>query len=75
VVLSGRRRRSPPLVLLLAALLSAGLWRSELRDCFHPFALLASLLPLQLAALFWCLRAGATAAEHRGSVRKPPASG
>jgi hypothetical protein len=64
-------RRFPSLALLLAALLSAGLWGAHLRDGFHPFALLASLLPLQLAALLWVLRG----AEPRSGERKPPTSG
>ena len=68
-------RNWPQALLLLAGLLSAALWSGELRDGFQPFTLLASLLPLQLAALFWCVRAGATGAEHRSAERKPPASG
>jgi len=66
---------SPPVLLPLMALLSAALWGAQLREGFQPFALLASLLPLQLAALLWCLRDGATGVERPVAARKPPASG
>ncbi len=42
--------------LLLAALISFGAAGSIPRDGLHPLALLAALLPLQLAALFYGLR-------------------
>lgn len=42
--------------LLLAALISFGAAGSIPHDGFHPLALLAALLPLQLAALFYGLR-------------------
>lgn len=42
--------------LLLAALISFGAAGTIPRDGVHPLALLAALLPLQLAALFYGLR-------------------
>ena len=46
----------PAAPLLLAALISFGAAGSIPRDGLHPLALLAALLPLQLAALFYGLR-------------------
>ena len=67
--------RSPALVsrgvLLLGAGLSVGAFGLLPHDGLHPLAVLASLLPLQLAALFWVLRG--TKLHHPGSW--PPASG
>jgi len=42
-------------ILPLSALVSVGLFSTVPAQGFHPFALLASLLPLQLAALFWAV--------------------
>ena len=50
--------------------LSEDFWRAG----FHPFAVLAALLPLQLAALLWCVQASPIAAAHRSSGMRPPAS-
>jgi hypothetical protein len=43
-------------VLAVAALVSFSLAGVTLQEGVHPLALLASLLPLQLAALLWGLR-------------------
>lgn len=43
-------------VLAVAALVSFSLAGVALQDGPHPLALLASLVPLQLAALLWALR-------------------
>jgi len=43
-------------VLVVAALVSFSLAGVTLQEGVHPLALLASLLPLQLAALLWGLR-------------------
>ena len=56
------RRRGPRLpglggtVLLLAALVSVAGFEAIPRDGFHPLALMACMLPLQLAALFYVFR-------------------
>jgi hypothetical protein len=60
----------PQGALVLGALLSFGAFGLVPRDGLHPLALLASLLPLQLAALFWAFRG----AGSRGSGSPPPAS-
>ncbi len=44
------------LILAVAALVSFSLAGVTISDGLHPLALLASLLPLQLAALLWVLR-------------------
>jgi hypothetical protein len=44
------------LILAVAALVSFSLTGVTISDGLHPLALLASLLPLQLAALLWVLR-------------------
>ncbi|MCP9849970.1 hypothetical protein [Cyanobium sp. Morenito 9A2] len=44
------------LILAVAALVSFSLAGVTIQDGPHPLALLASLLPLQLAALLWALR-------------------
>lgn len=51
------RSQRPALVfiLALAALLSTACFAGMAQDGPHPLALLASLLPLQLAALLWGL--------------------
>ena len=63
-------RRLPGLILLGAAGISVGAFGSIPQDgSLHLFALLASLLPLQLAALYWAT----AAAPPPGS--RPPANG
>jgi uncharacterized membrane protein len=44
------------LILAVAGLVSFSLAGVTISDGLHPLALLASLLPLQLAALLWVLR-------------------
>jgi len=46
-------RSAHTLLLPLAACVSFALFGSIPGDGVHPFAMAASLLPLQLAALFW----------------------
>ena len=43
----------PRLMLVASALLSCTVFSSSPQGTFHPFALMASLLPLQLGALLW----------------------
>ena len=52
------RSQRPALVgvLVVAALVSFSLAGVTLQEGVHPLALLASLVPLQLAALLWGLR-------------------
>ena len=61
-------------LLALATVVSACSLGDGWSSGFHPFALLAALLPLQLAALFWCIQMSPTAAAHRSSAMRPPAS-
>jgi len=69
------RRRGPRLpglggtVLLLAALVSVAGFEAIPRDGFHPLALMACMLPLQLAALVYAVR-GRRCAGSRGAVRR-----
>jgi len=76
----------PPLLrlmLVLAALASCGVFASVPSEGWHPLAVLASLLPLQLAALLWAFSRGSTAAAARppagqtlpASAGWPPAGG
>ena len=51
--------------------LSFGAFALVPHEGYHPLALLASLLPLQLAALFWVFRG----AGSRQPGSRPPASG
>lgn len=61
-------RRLPGLILLAAAGISVGAFGSIPQDgSLHLFALLASLLPLQLAALYWATAAAPT--QGRGLDR------
>ena len=46
-------RRFPRLMLAGSALMSCSIFASLPHDAFHPFALMASFLPLQLGALVW----------------------
>ena len=66
----------PSLLLLAGAALASGaVFASVPTDGWHPLAMQASLLPLQLAALFWALRlAPRPAASHRLPTPTPPAS-
>lgn len=57
--------RSSTTLLFAAALCTAALGGSSVQTGFHPYELLASLLPLQLAAVFWCLTIAAKGAESR----------
>jgi len=50
---SGSERVLPLLPLLAAGLISVGAYGSIPHDGLHPLALMASLLPLQLAALLY----------------------
>lgn len=52
----GAERPALRLILAAAALVSFSLAGVTIEDGLHPLALLASLLPLQLAALLWVLR-------------------
>ena len=61
-------------ILPLSAFLSVGLFATIPAEGFHPFALLASLLPLQLAALFWCLGVVSKGAESRLAGQRLPAN-
>ena len=65
----------PALLLLVAGMVSVGVWGAMPHDGFHPFALLTALLPLQLAAMFWCIQASPTAAARPPAGLRPPASG
>lgn len=75
MVLNRSANRLPVLLLMVAGAVSVGVWGSLPHGGFHPFALLTALLPLQLAAVFWCAQAPFTAAARRPSGLKPPASG
>jgi len=77
-----RVQRPLPLTLIaVAAAVAVTAFAEVPRDGLHPLALLASLLPLQLAALWLvvCHSAPAapavTAAAPRSPGLKPPASG
>ncbi|MFM2080244.1 MAG: hypothetical protein RLZZ219_926 [Cyanobacteriota bacterium] len=69
-------------LLVLAAFGSCSLFASVPSDGWHPLGVLASLLPLQLAALFWALSRGASPAVEslrpeaalRPADRRLPAS-
>jgi hypothetical protein len=69
---------TPPLLrllLLLAALASCTVFASVPSEGWHPLAVLASLLPLQLAALLWALSKMPTATAARPPAElMPPAS-
>lgn len=71
-------RRPASLLIGLAALTSVFCFASLPGDGFHPLAVLASLLPLQLAALLWVLlntqAASPTEAAPLPPARRPPAS-
>ena len=67
-------KRLPSLLLVLAAGCSVGLQGASSAHGFQPLALLVSLLPLQLAGLFWALRLMPTAVESRPVALKLPAS-
>jgi hypothetical protein len=74
MVLSRSSSRVAAGLLAAAAVVSACSLGEGWNAGFHPFALLAALLPLQLAALLWCLQASPTAAAPRSSGMRPPAS-
>ena len=74
MVLSRSSSRVAAGLLLVAAVGSACALGDGWTMGFHPFALLAALLPLQLAALLWCLKGAPTAAAHRVAAMRPPAS-
>ena len=61
-------RRFPRLMLAGSALMSCSIFASLPHDAFHPFALMASFLPLQLGALWWLKL------TQSFPCRKPPAS-
>ena len=61
----------PQSALLAGAALSFTAFGLVPHDGLHPLALMASLLPLQLAALFWAFRG----AGSPGSNSRPPANG
>ena len=61
-------RRLPRLMLAGSALMSCSIFASLPHDAFHPFALAASFLPLQLGALWW------VKLTQSSPDRKPPAS-
>ena len=61
-------RRFPRLMLAGSALMSCSIFASLPHDAFHPFALMASFLPLQLGALVW------VRLSQSSPHRKPPAS-
>ena len=70
-----RPRTGAWLLLVLAALTSAGVFATVPHQGLPLVAVMASLLPLQLAALFWvAVRAAPTAVEHRPPALKPQAS-
>jgi len=64
------RALGPQGALLAGAALSFGAFAFVPHDGMHPLALLASLLPLQLAALFWVFRGGGS----RSAGLRPPAT-
>ena len=61
-------RRLPRLMLAGSALMSCSIFASLPHDAFHPFAVMASFLPLQLGALVW------VRLSQSSPDRKPPAS-
>lgn len=75
MVLSGPSSRVGAGLLVAAAAVSARVWGEGWQAGFHPFALLAALLPLQLAAVLWCSQAVPTAAARRSAGMRPPTSG
>ena len=75
MVLNRSLNRLPALLLLVAGAVSVGAWGSMPHEGFHPFALLTALLPLQLAAVFWCIQASSTAVARPPSGLRPPTSG
>ena len=63
------------LMLVLAAMASCGVFAAVPSEGWHPLAVLASLLPLQLAALLWALSRMPTATAVRPPAElMPPAS-
>ena len=63
------------LMLVLAPMASCGVFAAVPSEGWHPLAALASLLPLQLAALLWALSRMPTAAAARPPAGlKPPAT-
>ena len=66
-------RSAHTLLLPLAACVSVALFGTISGDGVHPFAMAASLLPLQLAALFWSLSVLTKGAESQPAGLKPPA--
>ena len=65
------------LLLVGAALASCAVFASVPSEGWHPLAMLAmlaSLLPLQLAALFWALCKAPTGVAHPPAALRPPAS-
>ena len=68
-------RSAHTLLLPLAACVSVALFGSIPGDGVHPFAMAASLLPLQLAALFWSLSVLTKGAESQPEGSRPPANG
>ncbi|MEY4297608.1 MAG: hypothetical protein RLZZ423_787 [Cyanobacteriota bacterium] len=63
------------LILAGAALASCAAFAAVPAEGWHPLALLASLLPLQLAALFWAVCVGPTGAGRPPAALRPPANG
>lgn len=74
MVLSRSSSRVAAGLLAAAAVVSVCALGDGWNTGFHPFALLAALLPLQLAALLWCIQVSPTAAAHHSSAMRPPAS-
>ena len=62
------------LLLVGAALDSCAVFASVPSEGWHPLAMLASLLPLQLAALFWALCKAPTGVARPPAALRPPAS-
>ena len=60
--------------LLLSAVVGASLSSAIPVQGFHPFAVLASLLPIQLAGLYWCIAIAAKGAESRLEGKRLPAN-
>lgn len=69
-----RVRSSAWLLLVLAALTSAGVFASVPHQGLPLVAVMAALLPLQLAALFWVVQGAPTTAARRPPVLRPRAS-
>ena len=69
-----RPRTGAWLLLMLAALTSAGVFATVPHQGLPLVAVLAALLPLQLAALFWVAVRAPTAVEHRPPALRPQAS-